>query len=62
VWSRRILPLVEGDNVVDRDEDVAVRIDALGISRRHALIRLRAESRRSKTSAARTERTCAADG
>jgi DNA-binding winged helix-turn-helix (wHTH) protein len=41
VWSRRILPLVEGDNVVGRDEDVVVRIDAPGISRRHALIRLR---------------------
>jgi DNA-binding winged helix-turn-helix (wHTH) protein len=42
VWVRRIFPLVEGDNVVGRDEDVSLRIDAPGISRRHALIRVRA--------------------
>jgi pSer/pThr/pTyr-binding forkhead associated (FHA) protein len=41
VWGRRSLPLVEGDNVLGRDEDVGVRIDAAGISRRHALIRVR---------------------
>jgi DNA-binding winged helix-turn-helix (wHTH) protein len=40
VWGSRVLPLVEGDNVMGRDEDVAVRIDAPGISRRHALIRV----------------------
>jgi len=40
VWGRRVLPLVEGDNVLGRDEDVALRIDDPGISRRHALIRI----------------------
>jgi DNA-binding winged helix-turn-helix (wHTH) protein len=40
VWGRRVLPLVEGRNVLGRDDDVSVRIDAPGISRRHALIRL----------------------
>jgi DNA-binding winged helix-turn-helix (wHTH) protein len=41
VWGRRVLPLVEGENVLGRDEDVSVRIDAPGISRRHALIHIR---------------------
>ena len=40
VWGRRVLPLVEGENVLGRGEDVSVRIDAPGISRRHALIRV----------------------
>jgi DNA-binding winged helix-turn-helix (wHTH) protein len=40
VWGRRVLPLVEGENVLGRAEDVGVRIDAPGISRRHALIRV----------------------
>lgn len=41
VWGRRTLPLVEGENVLGRDEEAGVRIDAPGISRRHALIRVR---------------------
>jgi DNA-binding winged helix-turn-helix (wHTH) protein len=41
VWGRRTLPLAEGENVLGRDADVGVRIDAGGISRRHALIRVR---------------------
>lgn len=41
VWGRRVLPLVEGENVMGRDEHVTLRIDAPGISRRHALIRVR---------------------
>ena len=41
VWGPRVLPLVEGDNVLGRDEAVSLRIDAPGISRRHALIRVR---------------------
>jgi DNA-binding winged helix-turn-helix (wHTH) protein len=41
VWGRRVLPLVEGDNVLGRDEDAAVRIDVPGVSRRHALIHVR---------------------
>jgi len=40
VWGRRVLPLVDGENVLGRGEDVSVRIDAPGISRRHALIRV----------------------
>jgi DNA-binding winged helix-turn-helix (wHTH) protein len=40
VWGRRVLPLVEGENVLGRDEEVGLRIDAAGISRRHALIRV----------------------
>ena len=39
LWEKRIIPLVEGDNVLGRDEDVTVRIDAPGVSRRHACIR-----------------------
>jgi DNA-binding winged helix-turn-helix (wHTH) protein len=42
VWGRHTLPLVEGDNVLGRDEEVGVRIDTPGISRRHAVIRVRA--------------------
>jgi DNA-binding winged helix-turn-helix (wHTH) protein len=38
LWERRVIPLVEGDNVLGRDEGVAVRIDVPGISRRHARI------------------------
>jgi DNA-binding winged helix-turn-helix (wHTH) protein len=39
-WEKRIVPLVEGDNVLGRDEDVTVRIDVPGVSRRHACIRV----------------------
>ena len=38
IWERRVIPLEPGENVLGRDEDVAVRIDAPGISRRHARI------------------------
>jgi hypothetical protein len=40
LWERRIIPLVEGENVLGRDEGVTVRIDAPGVSRRHACIRV----------------------
>ena len=40
LWEKRIVPLVEGENVLGRDEDVTVRIDAPGVSRRHARIRV----------------------
>jgi DNA-binding winged helix-turn-helix (wHTH) protein len=40
LWGRRVLPLAEGENVLGRDDDVTVRVDAPGISRRHALIRV----------------------
>jgi DNA-binding winged helix-turn-helix (wHTH) protein len=40
LWEKRVIPLVEGDNVLGRDEDATVRIDAPGVSRRHACIRV----------------------
>lgn len=43
-WEKRIIPLVEGENVLGRDEGVTVRIDAPGVSRRHACIRVRGET------------------
>ena len=42
-WEKRIIPLVEGENVLGRDEGVTVRIDAPGVSRRHACIRVEGE-------------------
>lgn len=43
LWEKRIIPLVEGENVLGRDEGVTVRIDAPGVSRRHACIRVSGE-------------------
>ena len=43
LWEKRIIPLIEGENVLGRDEGVTVRIDAPGVSRRHACIRVRGE-------------------
>lgn len=43
LWEKRVLPLVEGENVLGRDEGVTVRIDAPGVSRRHACIRVEGE-------------------
>jgi DNA-binding winged helix-turn-helix (wHTH) protein len=40
LWEKRVIPLEPGENVLGRDEGVAVRIDAPGISRRHACIQL----------------------
>ena len=40
LWEKRVIPLVEGENVLGRDEDATVRIDAPGVSRRHARIRV----------------------
>jgi DNA-binding winged helix-turn-helix (wHTH) protein len=40
VWEGRIIPLLEGDNVLGREPDVTIRIDAPGVSRRHARIRV----------------------
>jgi len=39
-WEKRVIPLNPGDNVLGREEGVAVRIDAPGVSRWHACIRL----------------------
>jgi hypothetical protein len=38
LWEKRVIPLVEGENVLGRQEGVTVRIDAPGVSRRHACI------------------------
>ncbi len=38
LWEDRLIPLSPGDNVLGRDEDVSVRIDAPSVSRRHARI------------------------
>jgi DNA-binding winged helix-turn-helix (wHTH) protein len=40
LWEKRVIPLLEGENVLGRDDGVTVRIDAPGISRRHACIRI----------------------
>jgi DNA-binding winged helix-turn-helix (wHTH) protein len=37
-WNRRTILLMDGENVIGRDAGVAVRIDAPGVSRRHARI------------------------
>jgi DNA-binding winged helix-turn-helix (wHTH) protein len=36
VWQDRVLPLVEGENLVGRDPSCAVWLDVPGVSRRHA--------------------------
>jgi len=40
VWGDRILALAEGDNVLGRDEEAAVCLDAASVSRHHARIRV----------------------
>jgi len=37
-WDQHTITLEAGENILGRDEDVAVRIDAPGVSRRHARI------------------------
>jgi DNA-binding winged helix-turn-helix (wHTH) protein len=37
-WDRGILQLMEGENLIGRGEEVSVRIDVDGVSRRHARI------------------------
>jgi DNA-binding winged helix-turn-helix (wHTH) protein len=37
-WNRRSIVLLDGENVIGRDPDASVRIDAPGVSRRHARI------------------------
>jgi len=38
IWNRRAIPLAEGENVLGREETADVRIDEIGVSRRHARI------------------------
>jgi DNA-binding winged helix-turn-helix (wHTH) protein len=42
LWEDRLIPLSPGENVLGRDEDVNVRVDAPSVSRRHALITIAA--------------------
>jgi len=37
-WNRRTLPLLEGENVIGRDEACTVCVEAAGVSRRHARV------------------------
>lgn len=43
-WGKRRFPLSAGENVVGRDPDVEVRLDAPTVSRRHARLVVTAES------------------
>jgi DNA-binding winged helix-turn-helix (wHTH) protein len=43
IWGRRVLPLAEGDNVLGRDEDVAIHIDDASVSRHHAVVHVRGD-------------------
>jgi DNA-binding winged helix-turn-helix (wHTH) protein len=38
MWNERTMVLAEGDNIIGRDPDCAVWVDASGVSRRHARI------------------------
>ena len=38
VWNDRVLPLVEGENVIGRDPSCGVWLDQPGVSRRHARV------------------------
>jgi len=38
IWERRVIPLEAGENLIGRAHDVAVSIEAPGVSRRHARI------------------------
>jgi DNA-binding winged helix-turn-helix (wHTH) protein len=40
IVGERVLPLHQGDNIVGREPDVDVRIDAPSVSRRHARLRI----------------------
>jgi DNA-binding winged helix-turn-helix (wHTH) protein len=42
LWEDRLIPLSPGENILGRDENVNVRIDAPSVSRRHALIKISA--------------------
>jgi DNA-binding winged helix-turn-helix (wHTH) protein len=40
VWKDRTFPLSEGDNLIGRDPGCSIWLDAAGVSRRHARLRL----------------------
>ena len=45
VWNGRTYPLAEGDNVIGRDPHSDMWLDADGVSRRHAIIRVDGNNR-----------------
>ncbi len=45
VWNDRTFPLSEGDNVIGRDPRCSIWLDADGVSRRHANLRLDSANR-----------------
>ena len=46
VWNGRTYPLAEGDNIIGRDPQSDMWLDAEGVSRRHAIIRVDSSNRR----------------
>jgi DNA-binding winged helix-turn-helix (wHTH) protein len=46
VWNGRAYPLADGDNIVGRDPHSEIWLDADGVSRRHAIIRVDSSTRR----------------
>jgi len=48
VWNGRTYPLGEGDNVIGRDPRSDMWLDADGVSRRHAIIRVDSSNRRAR--------------
>ena len=46
VWDNKTFPLSEGDNIIGRDPRCSVWVDAPGVSRRHASIRIDSANRR----------------
>ena len=45
VWNNQIFPLLEGDNIIGRDPHCSVWLDATGVSRQHARIRIDSAAR-----------------
>ena len=43
IWDQRQIPLFDGDNIIGRAPDAAVWLEAPGVSRHHARIRLEGE-------------------
>jgi DNA-binding winged helix-turn-helix (wHTH) protein len=46
VWNGRTYPLAEGDNIIGRDPQSDLWLDADGVSRRHAIIRVDSSNHR----------------
>ena len=46
VWNGRTYPLAEGDNIIGRDPKSDMWLDADGVSRRHAIVRVDSSNRR----------------